>query len=234
MEEASSFHLCGRCCWGPPVPWLISISCTWTQRPPASRAALPEASLAVRASMLQPQGNWYSQEQPEPVEEGSWSPPLGRGAQRCVLCLPPGFFRRVKPQLSTVITGLITGPWMAPLCLLHFPSHLLLPGLMTCFISCLSICFLGTPNQEISLEQSLAQYPRYLLKSSYIKLKCFCGGKNWDRWMAGGREEGAVYEAASFLGLLRNTPSCNIFILHPIMHTVIVCVCICITLKNDV
>ena len=51
--------------------------------------------------------------------------------------------------------------------------------------------------------------------------------------MGGGREEGAVYEAASFLGLLRNTASCNIFILHPIMHTVVVCVCICITLKND-
>ena len=124
------------------------------------------------------------------VEEGSWSPPLGRGAQRCVLCLPPGFFRRVKPQLSTVITGLITGPWMAPLCLLHFPSHLLLPGLMTCFVSCLSVCFLGTPYQEISLEQSLAQYPCYLLKSSYISSNAFAGVKiGIDEWQGEGRKE---------------------------------------------
>lgn len=42
--------------------------------------------------------------------------------------------------------------------------------------------------------------------------------------MAGGREEGVVYESASFLALLRNTPSCNVFIPHSIMYTVVVCV----------
>ena len=41
--------------------------------------------------------------------------------------------------------------------------------------------------------------------------------------MAGGREEGVVYEPTSFLDLLRNTPSYNIFIPHSITYTVVVC-----------
>ena len=124
------FHPCGRRCWGPThVPWPISISCTWTQPPPAAGAVLPEASLAVRASVLQwggERGSWYTQEQPESVDEGVGPRPSGRGAQRCVLCLPLGFLSStVKPQLPTMVTGLITGPWMAPLPSPHFPTPLL-------------------------------------------------------------------------------------------------------------
>lgn len=40
----------------------------------------------------------------------------------------------------------------------------------------------------------------------------------------GGRKEGVFCEPARFLGILRNTPPRNIFILRSIMYTVVVCV----------
>lgn len=57
------FHPCGRCCWAPPshVPGQLTFLLQ-TQSPPASWAVLPDASQAVRASVLQQGkewGTWY-------------------------------------------------------------------------------------------------------------------------------------------------------------------------------